>query len=630
MLLLKNNSKKHELFTDLLEQASVNTLTSLLSAKSRWRLTLEILLGHAPIKGGRTRDFPFSTQREKNTALSLLLIEYQYEGFIPGANKKMGRNFSQYDLIIAMMLLDIAEENCHTHSIIDEELHYSIAIRALINEIFTETDPLEITTLLGISNLGCDANCSIKNHVKSNLRFAKVMAVIAQEARNSDKQTADEIKVLFDIKEGDITRLEKNSLDLIISKTKKVQHQLNRCKQPFIQRGMSYWCSQILSRTRDCIKNAQTASTFILTDCDSVTIQVLSSSIEEDSLHNAIRDQFVDNNDHLSEKFIHTYYPRLHAYYESAKQQGINTDSVLPPIGNVILEKRSLLQLCTDYSYQSTFEPISYDDHIISFSDPIPSNSGYPCSGMYGDESLKNPELSVPYWFNKQKDEMYGWASTLLSLVGMSYHQATNNALARYLSESTGKKITVVNKHKQLIEYSGKDETHITYIKFDGDKVGKLFTSLSTLCRPALGIKLESLIRDSLLETLSILCKQEELSYTPIDLLYFGGDDLFIAIPSNQATLFLTLFDQELSNNQVKLNLELMFSFIAVSIPMKYKTQKLPDGSFIESKVLAEINALLGQVKERKTLCGEIARHSLEVEEQIIKTSIKGTMTKLV
>lgn len=629
--MLRNDRSKADIICSLLQQTSGDSLIALLNARLRWKLLTELCLGHARIKNGRSRDYPFFTARSLNTKLSLHFIR-ERKAFYPGINSEKIVTFTQYDMLVSLVLLELSEQKSFPLNSLAEEEHYSIALNVLVNELFSDSETTEkdrISRLLGISGLGEDATRASSQYKKDYIRFAHVITALSTHHQALQGLTKSEAKAFlveeYQLRPKDIARLNDLAIDLIVIKTKQVQTFIDRCKLPFIQRGASYWCSQILARCRNKVEAIHNKRSLILTDCDSVSIQAVGEAREAEQIKELLEAEFTDPvlKTRISEQFIANLYPRLLPYYREAKQQQLNTVEALP---NLDIDRRhySLFDFIVERSALSDFclETSKGLESLRFQSKPFHEGN---CSGRHGDTTFKNKPFAIPSWFNKRKGEAYGWPSTVYSLVGMSYKQVTNSVITQTLSELVKKDIQVPRSHKELLSSGTTKQANLAYIKLDGDGVGKMFTSLSPIHRPSLSIRVETFIRQCWITTMANLITQYQLDLLPADLLYFGGDDLFCVLPEAYLESFLKVFDEEVKIQNKQHQLELSFSYACILLNIQYKRE--------EPYIFPIVNQLVSWVKndslpESKHICNHEV--DITITKQHKTTYLQGVIAKTI
>jgi hypothetical protein len=342
------------LFETIIKSVSTSNLIPQLSGKERWGLLLDTLRGMPPFRGGRTRDFPFSEQRDNACRLAGILCETVLTG-TPGQNKETG-TYNLFDYLSAVALVDTAIRNNNKNKQKKfTEDYFTLAIIHLNDLVFDkEPDKLRASILLGIDSHTFRTNISKAKRNNAKLfSMAATLAVISnfnQLSKTGKHLTLDQITSYFEIHPTKIQTLRELTLATLHIKTRHVQKFLDGCLSHFILRGASFWCSQVLSITRDVICNDSLFGARLYTDCDSVVIILIDNDTDEKEVKKLIFDNLIDrsNSNAINKAIILKNYPRLARHYEQALSEGINLANVLPPLGVSINKQVSILDLATD------------------------------------------------------------------------------------------------------------------------------------------------------------------------------------------------------------------------------------------------------------------------------------------
>lgn len=581
----------------------------MLDARSRWLLLVELLLGNAPVRGGRTRDFPFSLQRVQGSVIARCLQTCE-EGFSPGQEGKRGR-YSFYDLLVALQCIEAA-----TSPVMDleAEQHFTTALRVLVELLLSEIYQRPLLDMLGISGTGADGALKLrKKYQRDVLVKAQTLAVLAR----TDIPPAEManilpyLKLTYGLRDRTVKELAKAQLALVYLKTKGAQSFIDRCYSPFLQRGASFWCSQTSARARDSLKEFGQSNIGLLLDNDAIT--VLTCSIPAAGTNSLLNDlarlvsqQLFDDNslDHVSRSFLRRHYPRLMPYFERALQAEVATSNCIPAMG-LQVRLKSVLDLAIDRTLQD--EPSVADiigERIVRGTEArtFPQNTSE-CSGRQGDVRLPG-DVSVPSWYTPGRDEGYGFPSIVFSLAELTYSKAAGGSIAGLIKERHGLTLQPAFTQRELLKGAGVNDDRLTYLKYDGDGVGKMFSSIPTLRRPSVSLALENLMRDSWLDAIATLANRRSISGNPVDLLYFGGDDLLMALPTELLGDFLDIFDKELIKAGTQ-EIGLTFTFAAISHRVKQVNhRKEKQDSSWHASILGQINALLAEAKSfRRSGC---------------------------
>jgi hypothetical protein len=602
-----------DLFQEILEQVSLPVLVPMMSAKSRWFLVVEIFLGHASIRGGRSRDFPFSSQRRRNADLCHQLIDIRYR-FRPGKSKLNTGEHSAYTLVLSLLLIETS--NCSIESELDAERHFTTALYVLLESFFSDTELPGLWNLLGISLEGNElSSAKKKEYLRQTWLFAKELATVASThippAHRAEPQPL--LTTLYDLRPNTIECLKNNTACFLYLKSRKIQTYLDKCLRPFIQRGASYWCSQITSRIRDIILEQLSDSYSLFIDNDAVTVFIGKHSVCLAALEATIRQRlFSASGDEISSSFISQHYPRLTPYLQAAINESLTTSSVIPEFSIELRENISLFQIASECLFIASESQENTQILTIKNTDMKPL-LGDPCYGRRGDTRINHPSYSVPLWYNPSGNQAYGWASIVFSLAGMAYNRMTNESVRELLRKEFNLSVLPVKTQKELLSNISIPCDKLCYVKFDGDKVGQLFTSRPILQRPTLSIQLEDLMRSAWVESLAEMIKKFSLSIVPADLLYFGGDDLLAIIPEALCSDFLNFYDEsllKLSGTTCQVN----FTYAVISYELYSETNTSAEEDMSSHQLINQVNKkleLAKQLNRSQSKSEALTRHTM-------------------
>lgn len=586
------------LFLSILESANTPALLPMLSAKQRWRLVIDVLLGHVPTRGGRTRDYPFSKERAQSIRLAQLLANIQ-ENFCPGASEQ-SISIAAYDILVAIQCIEVSGLGAEVDSRWSEEEYFTVAMRALMNVVFPNIDSQPIFDALGISRKGSDgATRRIENYHRTVILQAKRLAALSttQIPEEFVHEPLPYLVRYYDLRKRDIKILDEKRLTLVYLKTKSVQAFIDRCLTPFIQRGASFWCSQTTAKLRDYLVADSNADRRLLLDNDAVTIIAGSKDESLTGVERVVVEYLFDVNDrqHVSYEFLRKNYPRLLPYYQAARDDGNATAAVFPSIGLQVRHK-TLLELAVD---RISFLGDSQQPECIVKMHEVNLMEGgeAACSGRRGDPTIINSSLSIPTWYNPGRmNEKYGFPSIAFSLADLTFLKMSGSAIVEQLGEGGSAPVATVETQKELLLKTGSPNGKLTYLKFDGDGVGSMFSNLPSLRRPNLSVEIESLIRSSWIDANLRVMRAYHIAVNPSDLVYFGGDDILATIPTHMLDSFLQAFDGALFERQDPAN-PLYFTFAGISFIPYPETEDDLHGVSIDGFRIGEVNRLMNRAK---------------------------------
>lgn len=558
-------------FMELVGQISTPTLLPMLSARQRWQILMELLLGHARVRGGRTRDYAFSRQRRLTAQLSSRLCETGFE-FSPGQNDQAVW-VSFYDALVALHLVELARAG-ESGNAIDAERHYTSALLTVIGWLFAEDDQASVIEQFGISDQGQERSAAGRRAFdRQSLRLAQIMAAVTRtplQPQPDGRGVREAVIEHFSLRPAHIEQLDGLSVDLMFLKIKKAQTFLDACRKPFIQRGASAWCSQIASRFRDLLTEQLPGVVSPLVDCEAVTLLVMPSGQDSMDAQNLARVSFLCGEDdrHINRELINRHHPRLSAYYEQALAEGQSTALALPMLGCEYRRGRSLFDLCTQEPGRD--EPGEGDDAAVIDLAPRPALDGRErCAGHQLSPRYKAADRQVPVWYNPSGDQAYGFVSTAFSLAEVTYTRMTGSAIRQLLSEALDRSVTLLRTQREIVrEVCGDPGAPVVLLKYDGDRVGARFSGVPLMRRAGMSLSLERIMRDAWIEAVAAVMQQHDLDANPVDLLYMGGDDLMMVMPAELAQDFAKAFNECLERHQTA-EPAISFSFTGVCQPVQ-------------------------------------------------------------
>jgi len=591
---------KIKLFEAIIKNLSTTALTPQLPSKERWKILLDTLRGMPLFRSGRTRDFPFSEQRDNACKLAGILSQ-QLLTVVPGQNKKTAK-FNLNDYLSAISIIDIASQYRESNEYCFNDDHFTYSIIYLIDVVFDEVqDKLRACILLGIDSF--TFNTLYKKAKKDNTKLfsrSATLAVIANFQKNnkeSEVSKIEQITALYEIHNSKFKALEHLKVGLLYIKTRNVQKFLDGCLSHFILRGASFWCSQVLSITRDIICKELSSNCRIFTDSDSVVIIAINKEIDENKIK-----QLVINN--LTNKsIILENYPRLIEHYQAALNEQVNIQNVLPDLGVSFSNQESVLKLAIDSCLveYANIKHWNENNTISFFTENENVNNGQRCSGYLGEKAFSDQRFISPSWYNQQNiGEAYGWKSSLFSLADISFRQQFLIELQAWLQNHLDfhpDYCTYSKNISKAIGLKSNVEDKISFLKIDGDSVGKYFTEQPSICRPRMSICVEENIKYRCLHSVKSLIKKHSLKHIPLDLVYFGGDDLFITIPSFLERDFVDAF---IENKPIEPSLhnDIEYTFASIKLTnVKYK-DKTSDHDLLQREASKFLNPLLEIAKE--------------------------------
>ena len=570
----------------VLHVVSTPTRLEMLTAVDKWRLLLEILLGHPPIRGrSRPRDFPFAPHQNDALQLARSLTSREVPSTELGGPPQNAPPYRLYEWVVACALLGFGETN-ET----DAELRISVLLDHLE---FKLTEPRLANRARGLLGLyPNDIQPSLKRgKIPREMRKDAVIAAVIARHATKTSPGADPNDAITNLwptspKQQKFAQQARDRLEQahrwrIDLKAAKVQMLLESCRATFIRRGASTWCAQTLAILRDDLCYGKPADWLfsrrpvLLVDSNALVSFWLEHPIDTAQVVDGVRaslQRAVAGRDTASLPDLAQRYPRLAPFCEEAKglyakvypgnpdRQRAALNSVFPDI-KVTTSKRSLWELATTTTaYRPDFEPSAGSAGLVKCFGERPPRADQTCSGRPGDPPM---ESRVPPWFSHGRDrqQQYGWPSFAYSLAGRVYHSTADRGL-RLLApgpaplgpgspQSARARLLAIDRHR-----TGTGE-RLVLLKIDGDRVGRHFIERPLLSRPTLSVAIESLMLEQVTRAVTRMTEASELDreqreqlLPPIDLIYFGGDDLELILPKSLFATFLESFSTPLSNSE--------------------------------------------------------------------------------
>ncbi|MEH6626618.1 MAG: hypothetical protein V7739_09240 [Motiliproteus sp.] len=546
---------KYRIFKKIIRAASTQVLVHQLSARNRWHLMLDVLRGTAPFRGGRIRDFPLSEQRVS----SEYLIELLSRDIRTGTPRKYSAsgNYSLFDQITAVMLLEMATRSSQKYfgDIKDEDTKYTTAIIALALLVFDDEICQKNAALqMGVSLFEWE-RLKNKKYVKKLFNDSASLAVFANYKFESTNYQEKRLELIehFNVDAKVLDIYDSFIIDIIYLKTRNVQKFLDNCKTHFMLRGASFWCSQIMTYARDIICGFSQSSLHIVIDSDSVIIIAGSAVPSRDCLFEKLYDGIIDqtNGRLLNRDLIFGRYPRLNSLWRHCEITGTSMLAALPNIGLDINRGKSLLSMVLDgQDLESKPESRWNNNNTLEFNSGERSAelSAPQCWGVNGEAAFTAADYRIPKWYNsRSKDEEYGSAATIFSLADLTFRHQSLLEFQSWIENEIERPISFSNYSKNIAKELGlKDK--LTYLKLDGDSVGKIFSSTPFIARPRLSHLLEESMIHAILKTASDIIEEFEFAIIPLNVLYLGGDDLFLSFPTDLEESLLPLLDRHLGH----------------------------------------------------------------------------------
>ncbi|MGR5423315.1 Cas10/Cmr2 second palm domain-containing protein [Vibrio sp. PNB22_4_1] len=522
---------------ELLNASSTSIPIAQLSCLERFDIYIDLLRGHVPFRGGKIRDFPMSRYRFIAGRLFECLLCMNAK-IITRKEAKLQTSFASYINTFYLVERSSRDEylSLGSHNLSN---YYNLLIINLSKLLLSDDKDSvrHITMLLGVSNSEFNRfyDKNIDSHIRDLHKYTEHLLVISNHDFISQNKRK-EINNTYGINDKQIEFLESRKIKVISIKTKDVQRYLDKCKSLFILRGASYWCSQVMSIVRDIVLEIE-SNAGILVDSDSI-ILLFSSDNTKRGLLKEIKLRLEGSE---GKQQVLNKYPRIGSYIERF------VNDVFPNIGVLEFINVSLFDLATD-------KGVIRDEgrkHTDKIEFPI-------TSGSYHCTLVRNRYCTeagfVPDWYTQTKyTDSFSFDAILFSLCEISFNQQTLIESKYQLEKETGFKLNY-SQYGSRITKELKLGNTVSYIKYDGDDIGKKFTSISSIERPVLSFSLESKIKQSLIDALIQVEKEIEQNHLIHDLIYSGGDDLFLSVPTDYEKQFIDAMNTSLSYHLPEVN----------------------------------------------------------------------------
>ncbi|WP_125828500.1 Cas10/Cmr2 second palm domain-containing protein [Paraferrimonas haliotis] len=514
---------------ELLNASSTSVPIAQLTCFERYELFLNMLRGNVPFRGGQIRDFPMSRYR--------FVAGRLFEHLANTSAKEINRNGVKFEVSLAsyinafFIVEKVNREKILSSSIDDLNRYYSFLLLNTSKLLFPKDkiSVRHIAMLLGVSNSEFNRfyDKSASGPVRDIYKYTEHLLVISNHNFKTDN-AVKEIMHVYGINGKHIDYFKSNKFKVISVKTKNVQRYLDRCKSLFILRGASYWCSQVMSIVRDIVLQTDQKSS-VLVDSDSIILILSTDNVQRDIL-DEVKMMLIGDE---GKRIILNKFPRMAPYIDNF------VAGVFPNIGIVEFNDVSLFDIVTDKGLvredRETF------DNKIEF----PYYLGkHPCSLIRGKYCC---ELGfIPDWYTKRsRGDSFSFDAALFSLCEISFNQQCI-VESKHQLELNGVCNINYSQYSSRVTKELGIEREISYIKYDGDDIGKMFTSIASIERPVLSFSLETKIKQSLIDALVQLEEKIGQNHLVHDLIYSGGDDLFISLPTEYESQFIAAMNYSL------------------------------------------------------------------------------------
>ncbi len=537
----------------LLDQAALRADVAWSSYRARWGLLAASLRGLTPVRGGeRPRDQPLG--RANRAALRLArLLDVEREATVlrlpdrPGEQQGRGVRYRLLDWLVALELVVLTEPVVEDAQ--ERESLYLYAIVAAVRAVEASAvgggdgtwKSQPIYRMLGLNpnvfnrqgntlvrdRLGAPATllAGIANlpllHVRAEQREEVVKACYGDGSKNA----RDGAMAALD-------RLRTRKVTVVTLRPQKVQSFINRCNRHYIKRGASVWCGLALAALRELLTRDEAASplrrpSVTLIDADVELRLAVAGELAPDEVRAAVERALESFND--DDTPLLTRFPVLAEQMAEARRAGVRLTDAFPELC-VRCTATNLLELATDAErWREDYDEPEGELLVPPRTSPL---SKAECCERPGDVGVyRDP----PPWHEQGQrceDELYGWPALLFSLVGSTHRMRTQVALAQELGDA---RLPVWFRRSELQDAARRrgDESglKVMFAAVDARGVGRSFVETASIRRPGHSLLLATQMRERWLAAVRTAVAAEPWPVLPIDVIYFGGDDITLMGP---------------------------------------------------------------------------------------------------
>ena len=584
---------------EALRTAAVDAPAWHLTSADRWRLLRDTLLGHVRVRGKlRPRDLPLDTSCQAVIDSAAAILNLRPYTFEQGTLR-----FRHWLAIFSLLPLATTEACEKTPLSADDLLCATIlelcfAIRGgVTQDLAGQAASPFVQRLIGVLGLSQQEWNSLVDRYKKAIRERDPAhdAVLARRAAQviglsappnpADFQSRAEFRsaVARDLPEhpGQLPSIEKALAALderaccyVTLKAEKPQRYINRGTRHWLLRGASGWCSQSLALARDLMCDFKDALLF--SDSDAVVGMWFPRTAPQKDLDNELEQKLRDFWQLNKPGEMDKRFPRLCEWLRN-NHAGDQLDRAtnLPTLKPWCMQPLSVLEICL---YR-----IPKDDSDKPADDDETSEDGS-CSRVIGDKAVgfKTPAPWLQGEDGDDKDNAdgkdgddaktgcVGITSMIWALCGTAFRTHAHEGLCNALGV-TNRRLQAV-KHGDWLQQLGMSKESLVHLKIDGDGVGERFRTSSLADFPWLSMQLGRMVQQRLVAGVGEAIKRcpsvggVDVPTLPIDVVYVGGDDVYVILPELVLSPFLDGFAQPqetLAGNPWK---QAAFTFIAAKL----------------------------------------------------------------
>lgn len=591
---------------EALRTAAVDAPAWHLTSADRWRLLRDTLLGHVRVRGKlRPRDLPLDTSCQAVIDSAAAILNVAPYTFNQGTLR-----FRHWLGIFSLLPLATAEACEKTPLSADDLLCATIlelcfALRGgVTQDLAGQAASPFVQRLIGVLGLSQQEWNSLVDRYKKAIRERDPAhdAVLARRAAQVIKLSAPPISANFqsraefrsavarDLPEhpGQLPSIEKALAALderaccyVTLKAEKPQRYINRGTQHWLLRGASGWCSQSLALARDLICEIKGVPEFkdalLFSDSDAIAgmwfPRTASQKDLEDPLERVLSDywKLKDEPGEMDKRF-----PRLCEWLrENGVSEHLDRATNLPTLKLLCMRPLSVLEICVYRILEDDRNKLSDD------ADVVPAGT---CAHVKGDKAVAfktpAPWLEGEAVDNKgdgddgavQKEEA-GITSMIWALCGTAFRTHAHEGLSTALG-IRNRQLQAV-KHGDWLQQLGMSNESLIHLKIDGDGVGERFRTSPLADFPWLSMQLGRMVQQRLVAGVrSAIAECPEGGgdgepTLPIDVVYVGGDDVYVILPEPILKPFLDGFAKPLPGLDGNPWEQAPFTFVAARLKPK-------------------------------------------------------------
>lgn len=560
---------------DVLSRGSIDHPVWHLAPLDRWRLLRDTLLGHGRLRGGvRPRDLPLDPTCRRSVAVATWVQRLEYD-----VGGRVRISFGDWLYLYAVLV----EPAC-TRGSSDADAQASTALCECVLELrralgmsergtFTDTCPFLHGCLgaLGLSRQEWRRLSAASPSAPDNRVVARVGSRICAvqrgraDVRAAPGHVADLSRLAEDIglQGSDAALLERLGRERRVVATLKpidVQNYLHRAKSHWMMRGASTWCGQALAFARDellrqldglLLSDSDAIVSFLIADpsaTPSAALQCYSRSCEDPSAFSA-------------------RYPRLGPCHPHGDPRCPSALVAMPTLSLRFTAQTSLLDLCLARIDDASAVEATIGG--VARSPAFLPPDAEPCHCVEGEAALT---AAAPAWHEERggrRPDRYGWSALVWSLCGTTMRTHWHHGICAALDRRDYAMMPV--HHGDWLGKLGLADDRLTFVKLDGDGIGDTFAALPVPSRPSRGLTLATTVIDRVMAGTRRVIESHDAAggpkFLPVDLVYFGGDDITVCMADRYVATFLDGFGAPLDGVAADDWGAKEFSFISVSLP---------------------------------------------------------------